>query len=134
MRLDNLIGIMLVISAVSLLTACQKKPGAETLHAGEMSPSQFPVKSVLNTKDLGVLPLSDHVSTTVSLGRNRQCTITPTLLKSGDLQLILSMETVANNGRPTGMNVARVVTKPGEPFDVAIGDINLAFTPHISVE
>ena len=134
MRLDNLLGTILVISAVSFLTACQKKPGAETLHAAEMSHSKTSVKSVLNTKDLGVLPLSDHVSTTVALGKHQQCTITPTMLKSGDLQLILSMETTANDGRPIGMNVARVVTKPGEPFDVAIGDINLAFTPHISMQ
>jgi len=133
MRLDNFVGTMLVISMVSPLTACQKKPSA-TLHAAEMSHSQTPVKSVLNTKDLGLLPLSDHVSTTVTLDKNKQCTITPTVLKTGDLQLILTMETTGTDGKTIGMNVARVVTKPGEPFDVAIGDINLAFTPHISIQ
>ena len=30
------------------------------------------------------------------------------------------------------MNVARVVTQPGEPFSVSIGDMDLAFTPQIS--
>ena len=134
MRSDKWVGTMLIVSTVLFLTACQKKPGAELLHAAEMSHSKASVTNVLNTKDLGVLPLSDHVSTTVAISNHRQCTITPTVLKSGDLQLILTMETTRSDGATVGMNVARVVTKPGEPFDVSIGDINLAFTPHISVQ
>ena len=118
MRLNRLAATILILSLGSLLTACQKKPAAETLRAAEMSHSKTTVKSVLNKKDLGILPLSDHVSTTVTLDKNKQCTITPTLLKGGDLQLIVSMEITANDGRPVGMNVARVVAKPGEPFDV----------------
>ena len=93
-----------------------------------------PVKSVLNRKDLGVLPLSNHISTTITLAKNKECTITPTLLKSGNLQIILAMTTTGNDGRPEGMNVARVLAKPGEPFDVSIGDMNLAFTPQLTVQ
>ncbi|MGB7768783.1 MAG: hypothetical protein WBN22_08010 [Verrucomicrobiia bacterium] len=88
----------------------------------------------MNTKDLGVLPLSNHVSTTINLGKNQECTITPTLLKSGNVQIILAMETTSADGRPQGMNVARVLARPGEPFDVSIGDMNLAFTPQMSVQ
>ena len=134
MRLNRLAATILIISLGPLLTACQKKPAAEMLHAAEMDHAKTTVKSVLNKKDLGILPLSDHVSTTVTLGKNKRCTITPTMLKGGDVQLILSMEITANNGRPVGMNVARVVAKPGEPFDVSIGDLDLAFTPQISMQ
>jgi hypothetical protein len=38
------------------------------------------------------------------------------------------------DGRPQGMNVARVLARPGEPFDVSIGDVSLAFTPQIDVQ
>ena len=79
-----------------------------------------------------MLPLSDHVSTTVSLGKNRECTITPTLLENGDLQIILTVETIGADGRPLGMNAARVITRPGEPFDVSIGNLDLAFTPQLA--
>ena len=81
-----------------------------------------------------MLPLSNHISTTVTLDKNRQCTITPTLMKSGNLEIILAMETTKADGTPLGMNVARVLAKPDEPFDVSIGDTDLAFTPQLTVQ
>jgi len=134
MRVQNPVTLVLIVSIGAFLTACQKKPVEQTLHAAEMSHSSAPVKSSLNQKDLGVLPLSNHISTTVTLGKNKECTITPTLLKSGNIQIILAMETTGADGRPQGMNVARVLAKPGEPFDVSIGDMNLAFTPQIAMQ
>ncbi len=134
MRALNPVAIALIISTGMFLTACQRKPGGQTLHAAEINHSQASAKSLLNTKDLGVLPLSNHVSTTINLGKNQECTITPTLLKSGNVQIILAMETTSADGRPQGMNVARVLARPGEPFDVSIGDMNLAFTPQMSVQ
>ena len=138
MRAQNLVAILLIISVGAFSTACQKKPAARRLHAAQMNNhSTTPVKSASNNlkkKDLGVLPLSDHVSTTISLGKNRQCTLTPTLLQSGDLQIILTMETTSTDGRLLAMNVARVVAQPGEPFDVSIDNLDLAFTPQLAAQ
>jgi hypothetical protein len=128
------VAIALIISAGMFLTACQKKPGAKALHAANMNHATNSVASSLHKKDLGVLPLSDHVSTTVSLGNNTQCTLTPTLLKDGNLQIILAMETSNINGKLKSINVARVVTHPGEPYNVFIGDLDLAFTPQVAVQ
>lgn len=135
MRAQRLVEIVLMISiGLFLTTACQKKPAAETLHAAAVNHSSGSTTNSLSKKDLGVLPLSNHISTTVALGKNRQCTITPTLTKSGDLEIILAMETTGANGAPLGMNVARVLARPGEPFDVSIGDMDLAFTPQLTVQ
>jgi hypothetical protein len=134
MRVQNPIAIMLIISTSALLTACQKKPVGQTLHAAEISHSSVSSTNSLTKKNLGVLPLSNHVSTTVELGIHRECTITPTLLDSGDLQIILAMVTRGSDGRPQGVNVARVLTRPDEPFDVSIGDLDLAFTPKLRVQ
>jgi hypothetical protein len=126
---------MLIISiGLFLTTACQKKPAAQALHAAAMNHSTASTNNSLNKKDLGVLPLSNHISTTVTLGKNRQCTITPTLMKSGNLEIILAMETTKADGTPLGMNVSRVLAKPDEPFDVSIGDMDLAFTPQLTVQ
>lgn len=134
MRAHCPVAIMLFISAGLFLTACQKKPAAQTLHAATMNHPSTATNGPLNRKDLGVLPLSNHISTTVTLGKNRQCTITPTLMKSGNLEIILAMETTRSDGTPGGMNVARISAKPGEPFDVSIGDMDLAFTPQLAVQ
>jgi hypothetical protein len=125
---------MLVVLTGVCLTACQKKPGEQALRAATLSHSTNSVTSSLHKKDLGVLPLSDHVSTTVSLGNNTQCTLTPTMLKSGNLQIILAMETTSIHGKLQSVNVARVLAHPGEPFNVSIGDLDLAFTPQIAVQ
>jgi hypothetical protein len=130
----NIIALILIVSTGTLLTGCQKKPGARSLHAAEINRSSISATNSLSKKNLGVLPLSNHVSTTITLGKNTQCTLTPTVLKSGNIQIILAMETTGANGKPQGMNVARVLARPGEPFDVSIGDISLAFTPEIDVQ
>ena len=124
----------MIVSTGALLTGCQKKSVGQTLHAAEMNHSTISATNSLSQKNLGVLPLSNHVSTTITIGKNTQCTLTPTMLKSGDVQIILDMETIDADGRPQGMNVARVLARPGEPFDVSIGDISLAFTPEITVQ
>lgn len=124
----------MIVSTGALLTGCQKKSVGQTLHAAEMNHSSISATNSLSQKNLGVLPLSNHVSTTITIGKNTQCTLTPTVLKSGDVQIILDMETMDADGRPQGMNVARVLARPGEPFDVSIGDISLEFTPEISVQ
>jgi len=126
--------MLIVSTGMLLLTACQKKPARQTLHAAEISHTPVFSNNSLTKKDLGVLPLSNHVSTTVELGVHRECTITPTLLESGDLQIILAMVITGVDGRPQGVNVARVLVHPDEPFDVSIGDMDLAFTPKLRVQ
>ena len=128
------VAIALIVSTGLFLTACQKRPGARVLHAASKNHSTNAVTNSLHLKDLGVLPLSDHVSTTVSLGNNTQCTLTPTVLQGGNVQIILAMETSGINGKLQSVNVARVLARPGEPFSVSIGDLNLAFTPQIAVQ
>jgi len=130
----NIVALIMIVSTGALLTGCQKKSVGQTLHAAEMNHSSISATNSLSQKNLGVLPLSNHVSTTITIGKNTQCTLTPTMLKSGDVQIILDMETMDADGRPQGMNVARVLARPGEPFDVSIGDISLAFTPEITVQ
>jgi len=146
--------IILIVSIGVLLVACQKKPMekafnnafqqtfkkvfGEKLHAAQTNHIQLTSNKAaagpLNRKNLGVLPLSNHVSTTVPLDRNTQCTLTPTVLQSGNVEIILAMETTGADGKPVGMNVARVLAHPGEPFDVSIGTVDLAFTPQIAVQ
>lgn len=119
-----------------------KKVFGEKLHAAQPAPVQFASNAkgktnavgALNRRDLGLLPLSNHVSTTIPLDRNTQCTLTPTVLQSGSVQIILAMETTGTDGRPKDMNVARVLAHPGEPFNVSIGSLDLAFTPQIATQ
>jgi hypothetical protein len=128
MRARNLVAIITVVLTSTLLTACQKKPVEQTLHAAEINHRSVST----NRENLGMLSLSNHIRTTINLSKNKECTITPTLLDGGNLQIILAMETKGSNGITESMDVTRVINHSGEPFDVSIGDMNLVFTPKLA--
>lgn len=128
MRAWSFVVIIMAASTGALLTACQKKPVEQAVHAAEVNhPS-----GCTNREDLGMLSLSNHIPSTFNLHKNKECTITPTLLDGGNLQIILAMKRRGPNGITESMNVARVVNRSGEPFDVSIGDVNLIFTPKLA--
>jgi hypothetical protein len=127
MRVRNLVAMIMAILAGTLLTACQKKSAERTLRAAEINQPSVST----NGENLGVLSLSNHIPTTINLPQNKECTITPTLLDGGNLQIILAMETRGSGGRTKSMNVTRVINRSGEPFDIPIGDMNLVFTPKL---
>jgi len=120
----------MAVLAGTLLTACQKKPVEQTLHAAEIN---HPSAST-NSENLGMLSLSNHIPTTINLHQNKECTITPTLLDGGNLQIILAMETKGSGGKTESMNVTRVINHSGEPFYVSVGDMDLVFTPKLATQ
>lgn len=151
MRAHKLAAIIVAVTIGTLTTSCQKKSGelafqkvldqtfskifGQTSQATQTNHSRIhfigKVTIPLNKKNLGVLPLSNHISTTVNLDTNKECTITPTLLQDENVQIILSVQTKNTDGQLESVNVARVLARSGEPFDVFIGDMDLAFTPRL---
>ena len=87
-----------------------------------------------NTKDLGELDLTNRYETCVNLGAGRSCTITPKLLDRDSLQLTMSLQSRRANGKTAGLIVTQVTTRPGKPFEVAIGDMDITITPEIVQE
>ena len=87
-----------------------------------------------NTRDLGELDLTNHYDTCVYLGEGRSCTISPKILDRGNLQLTLTLQSKQTNGKTAGLVVTRVTTRPGKPFEVAIGDMDITITPQIAKE
>ena len=128
MRAWNFVAVVMAASTGVLLTACQKKPVEQAVHAAEINHPSI----CTNREDLGMLSLSNRIPTTINLHKNKECTITPTLLDGGNLQIILSMETRGSDGKTASMNVTRVINRSGESFEVPIGDMNLVFTPKLA--
>lgn len=93
------------------------------------SPDQArPAKAVAFPKehDLGVIEISDGVTSRQDLGDGKTCIITPSLLKDGSI--LLSM-TVEKSGKVLAS--PRAQTRPDVPVVFSIGDIVFALTPHI---
>jgi hypothetical protein len=106
----------------------KKQAPSPTSAAAHPSPA---VSTPSNTKDLGELELTNRYETCVNLGAGRSCTITPKLLDRDSLQLTMALQSRQANGKMAGFIVTQVVTRPGKPFEVAIGDMDITITPEI---
>lgn len=123
-----------IIAAINLgallLTGCSKTP-ASPQRARAAATNAMAAAKPSKTKDLGVIQLTNHYETEVVLGKGESCTITPQLLDRHNLQLTLSFGSRSADGRPTGLCITRVITKPDLPFDITVNDQALTFTPKL---
>jgi len=132
-----------VIAAISLSglvpSSCSKIFFAKAAnnHAtstNSVSANSGPAISPANTRDLGELVLTNRYETCVNLGEGRSCTIRPTLLGRDSLQLTMTLESKQSDGTTAGLIVTQVTTRPGKPFEVAIGDMDITITPQMANE
>ena len=85
-------------------------------------------------KNLGELELTNHYETCVILGAGKSCTIRPIRIDRSNLQLTMALESKNTDGQVNGLSVVQIVTKSGQPFEVAVGDLNLKLTPRLNGE
>jgi len=122
--------IAAVIAAISLgwlpLSCNKAKPAAAKSSPDVKAAAATPSK----TKDLGEITLTNHFETLVDIGSGKSCRITSKLLDRKSLQLTLALESKQSNGKTSGLSVAQAVTRPGQPFDITVGDVDLTMTPN----
>ena len=131
-----------VIAAISLSgllpSSCSKTFFAK--EAKKQAPSHNPAAAnsnpagsvPTNAKDLGELQLTNRYETCVNLGAGRSCIITPNLLGRDNLQLTMALQSKRTDGRTSGFIVTQVTARPGKPFEVVIGDVDITVTPEIA--
>jgi hypothetical protein len=131
MWLTKIFTALMVILTGLLPSSCTsvKNPAAHTPIVTIATSSES-----FTNKNLGNLELTNHYETCVNLGAGKSCTIRPTLLDRSNLQLVMALESKNANGKVSGLSVVQVVTKTGQSFEVAVGDMNLTLTPKLAEE
>lgn len=81
--------------------------------------------------DLGAVALSYNLETCVKLGDGRSCTLLPRNSGGRDVELTVSIERRASDGKTIDLNVKQVPMKVGKPMEIALGDYQLSFTPNL---
>jgi hypothetical protein len=119
--------ILAAISITWLPASCSKNSTV----AKSSSTATNSVAANPNEKNLGEITLTNHYETCVAIGDGKNCVITPRLLDGKSVRLVLSLQSKNADGETDALSVMQVVTKPGKPFEVAIGDLNLILTPVI---
>ena len=113
-------------------SSCSKSTKASKPATAVSSGTNAP--SPANIKDLGELQLTNLCETRIELGEGKSCTIKPMRIDRRNVQLTMSFETKAADGKVKGLNVMNVVTKPDQPFEVNFGGMDLTLTPQFAKE
>lgn len=88
----------------------------------------------LSDLDLGAVSLTNHFETCVSLGKGKDCIVTPKLIDRRNVSLTLAVETKGANGRIHDLSITEVVARIGKPLDVAVGGFSFSLTPKMDAE
>lgn len=119
----------LLVALTGLLpSSCTKaKNPASQSHTSGVT---FGSSSGLSTnKYLGELQLTNHYETCIDLGAGKSCTIKPDQIGRSNMQLTMSVESKNSDGRTKDLSVVQATAKTGKVFEVAVGDVDLTFTP-----
>jgi hypothetical protein len=84
--------------------------------------------------ELGVIALSASIPKIVSLGAGTNCTITPTVLPGGELQLELAVETPIADSTATRLCQTRFTARLGVHHTVSVGELLIGLTPTLKAE
>ena len=85
-------------------------------------------------RNLGEISLTNHNETCLRLATGESCTLTPRMLDRHNVQITLALESKNDYGETHDFVVTQVIAQPGKPLEVAVGDLNLTFTPRVTDE
>ena len=106
-------------------TASPPKPAAPAMPASSVAAA---------VRNLGEISLTNYDETCLHLATGESCTLTPKLLDKHNVQITLALESKNEYGETHNFAVTQVVAQPGKPLEVAVGNLNLTFTPHVIQE
>lgn len=84
--------------------------------------------------DLGAVSLTNHYETYVSLGKGKQCILTPKVIDSRNVQLTVAVETKGAKGGIHDLAVTEVAARLGKPLEVAVGGFSFSLTPNMNLD
>jgi len=57
--------------------------------------------------------------------------LTPRMIDSHNVQLTLAVESKTARGKLHDLSITQVVTRPGKPFEVVVGEFSFCLTPKV---
>jgi hypothetical protein len=98
-----------------------------------MVATNTPSVAALSTNcNLGVIALVNHDDTCLQLADGETCTLSTRVLDRRNVEITLAVETRNTFGETHDLAVTQIVTQPNKATEVAVGDLNLTFTPQIT--
>jgi len=89
---------------------------------------------VLSDCDLGTVSLTNHLDTCVSLGKGKDCILTPKLIDRRNIALTLTVETKTAGGKIHDLSITEVEARLGKSLAVSVGGFSFSLTPTMETE
>jgi hypothetical protein len=136
MEMKKISAAVILLLAGLLVSGCHKDSPQQKTPAHGLSAGVTGGKAETNmvSRDLGALTLTNHYETCVQLGTGKDCTFTPKLIDSHNVQLTLALKSRTATGKIHDLSVTQIVTRTGQPLEVAVGDFSLSLTPNVTTE
>lgn len=116
-----------------LPASCHKSsPQATTPPPAIASGTNSAAGVVSSNRNLGEITLTNNDETCVLFNTGESCTLTPKILDKQNVRITLTLESKDDYGDTRNFAVAQVTGKPGKPVEVAVGGLNLTFTPQVA--
>lgn len=120
---------VLVFLTGLLPASCHKTTG----HDKAVPPTTAVLKTnaTLNliTGNIGQIALTNRSEVSVLFANGASCTLTPKVVDSQNIQITLALETRKEDGDTKEFAVKQVVAQDGKQMEVAVGNMNISFTP-----
>jgi hypothetical protein len=124
--MKNLNAIIIAVSIGLLASSCSKSSSTHSTQTKGLPP---------NTKDLGVVELSNHESHQYDLGDGKDCIVTLSTTPPPENSLVIDLviETKDANGNMKQLGNPRVSVSPGHAVAVIVGDTSIKLMPKLKV-
>lgn len=130
--------ITTIASAVAIALASFVPASCHTINGKSTAHFQSATNDLINLDGtncfLGDLMLTNHMETIVKIGQNKKCFFTTRMIDHKNAQITLALECKETNSKTGNLSVTQIVAKQDKPFELALGNCSLSFTPHIVSE
>lgn len=117
---------------VTLAVGCSKSPGKPTTQEARLS-QELSIPANTPFTNLGVVELSLQAPNRVSLGKDRYCLLSPTVLADHELLINLTSEAKTSDGKILSTH-SKITVHSGQQCVVPLDGQLVAFTPKLKVE
>ena len=129
----NFSALVKIFGVVAALAGAGYKYTPSVWHTSTSAKVTADGKPVVAPKpgEMGEVTLTNHYETVVKISNGKNCTLVPHIIDSHNVELTLSLESRNAAGKTHELAVTQVAAHSGKLMEVALGGMQLTFTPKL---
>lgn len=129
MGISQITSAALVFLTGLLPASCHKNADHQKDSSAASASASTNANPNLITGSIGQILLTNRSEVSVLFANGANCTLTPKAVDAQNIQITVALETLKQDGDTKEFAVKQIVAKNGKPVEVAVGNMNISFTP-----